>query len=162
MIVRETRCLGEIKKILCDPEIYRVISDDNRPSIEEFEPPLERGITYLGGYVDNEIIALMIYHTENERLYCHIQVLPEFREQYAKEFATKALNEQLEDSQECWCEIPICYVNVLRFAIGFGFEYVERQYKSYLNNGELIDIMVMRYTHGIRKKPNRFNSSKSG
>ena len=154
MIVRETRDLTEIKRILCHPEIYDCISDDYSPNAEEFEPPLFN-VKYIGGYVENEIIGVMIYHNKKGQMFCHIQVLPEFRKEYAEEFAGKALNEQLKDNDVVWAEVPDCYQNVLRFAKSFGFQIVDVYDDGYLKNGELSYMNVLRYTHGICKNYNR-------
>ena len=144
MIVRETKDLEEIKRILCNPEIYDCISDDHSPSLEEFEPPLFN-VTYIGGYVENEIIGVMIYHNKRGQTYCHIQVLPKFRKEYAEEFAAKALNEQLKTNDVVWAEIPDCYQNVLRFAKSFGFQIVDVGIDDYLKNGELSNMNILRY-----------------
>lgn len=149
MIVRETACRGEIEKILLDPVIYDCISDDNCPSIEEFKAPIGKGYTYIGGYSNNQIFGVMIYHNKNGKTYCHIQVLPEYRAEFAQEFAKKALDEQLQYGDEVWAEIPTCYDNVLRFALSFGFRQVDKQKDAYLKNGEKSDIIVLRYNHGL-------------
>ena len=62
MIVKKTTDLTDIKAILCDPFIYDTITDDNSPLAEDFEPPVNDDYLYIGGYVDGQIIALMVYH----------------------------------------------------------------------------------------------------
>lgn len=149
MIIRETVCRGEIEKILLDPVIYDCISDDNCPPIEEFKAPIGKGYTYIGGYSNNQIFGVMIYHNKSGKTYCHIQVLPEYRAEFSQEFAKKALDEQLQYGDEVWAEIPTCYDNVLRFALSFGFRQVDKQKDAYLKNGEKSDIIVLRYNHGL-------------
>jgi hypothetical protein len=142
LIVKETRSIAEIKKILCYPEIYKCISDDNSPPLNEFEPPSEA--MYVAGYVGSDIIGMMIYHVTEEGLKCHIQVLPEFRKKYAREFARMALEIGEAKNSSIYSEIPICYPNVIRFAKSFGFTETGSIKDGHLLNGEQYDVVILR------------------
>lgn len=142
MNVEETKDISEIKKILCYPEIYACISDDNSPPFDEYEPSLTA--TYVAGYVDSDIIGLMIYHTTEKGLKCHIQVLPEFRKEYAREFARMALEFGEAKNSSIYSEIPLCYPNVIRFAKSFGFTEIGIIKDNHLLDGVSFDVMVMR------------------
>lgn len=138
MKVIETKDLEDIKKVLCHPEIYRCISDDYCPESSEFEPPLSA--RYIAGYVDGDIIGLMIYHNMKEGLKCHIQVLPEYRKEYAREFAEMVLVKDVD----VYSEIPACYPNVIRFAKSFGFKEIGTIKDSHLKNGVNYDVIKFR------------------
>lgn len=142
MNIKETRDIAEIKKILCYPEIYRCISDDNSPPLEEFEPPPEA--IYVAGYVGSDIIGMMIYHKTEEGLKCHIQVLPEFRKKYAREFARMALEIGEAKNSSIYSEIPVCYPNVIRFAKSFGFTETGSIKEGHLLDGVKHDVMILR------------------
>ena len=147
MIVKKTQDIKEIRSVLCHPEIYPCIAGDGSPPHEEFEIPL-KGIEYYGCYVNDEIIGLVLYHVDNNRLFGHFQVLPEFRERYAEEFAKKTLSEQLKKHGAVYAEIPTCYPNVLRFVLGFGFKEIESSDEPYIKNGESYEIKILRCDNG--------------
>jgi hypothetical protein len=142
MILKETRDIAEIKKILCCPEIYKCIGDDNSPPIDEFEPPSQA--MYVAGYVDGDIIGLMIYHITEKGLKCHLQVLPEYRSKYAREFARMALEFGEAKNSSIYSETPVCYWHIIRFAKSFGFVEEGVIKDEFLLDGIRHDVMVMR------------------
>ncbi len=135
--------IDEIAKILKDPRIYEVISDDDDPPADQFEIPLT-GYEYVAGYVEDEIIGVMVYHQETGRLECHIQVLPEYRPQYARDFAAQALAYGKANGQPIFAEIPACYPNVIRFAESFGFQIIANQPDAYTKHGKASDLLTLR------------------
>ena len=141
MIVKETVNLEEIKAILCDPVIYDTISSDECPLIGEFEPPLN-GFLYYGGYVDNKIIALAVYHKYLDGDKYHPQVLPEFREKYAKKFVEQSL--KLKGTPILYAVIPDLYKSVLNFALKFGFKIVDKKLNSFVKNGKSYNDNILR------------------
>jgi len=140
LYIKETKDVNEIKKVLCHRDIYNCIADDNCPDSSEFEPPMDA--QYIAGYVDSDIIGLMIYHKVTGGLKCHIQVLPEFRKKYAREFARIALGEA--KNAIIYSEIPTCYPNVISFAKEFGFTETGIIKDSYPKNGVNYDVIEMR------------------
>ena len=147
LTVRETKDITEIKSVLCHPVIYDCISDDNCPTSDKFEPPM--GAQYIAGYVDNDIIGLMIYHRVTEGLKCHIQVLPEYRKLYSREFAQMALKFGEAKNATIFSEIPVCYPNVIKIAKEFGFKQIGIIRENYLKNGINFDVIKFRKGHGI-------------
>ena len=143
MIVKETTNIDEIKAVLCDPEIYDTISDDNDPELSKFEPPVTDKYLYVGGYVKGEIIALMVYHKYLDGNKCHVQVLTEFRKKYAKEFGEQSLI--FRGTRPLYAEIPDLYQNVLDFAKLNNFEIIERKDDGYIKSGVNYSINVLRY-----------------
>ena len=150
MNVFETIDVEEIKSVLCHPEIYPCISQDGNPTADEYEPPMN--VRYVGGYVDGVIMGIMIYHPYKDGLKCHVQVLPAFREKYAKEFGRIVLNFGEAKNAIIYADIPTCYPNVLAFAKGFGFEITGSIKDNYIRDGQSFDAITMRLNHGIRQR----------
>jgi len=143
MIVKETSNLEDIKAVLCHPEIYDCITDDNSPDVSEFEPPINDSYLYVGGYAKGEIIALMVYHRYLDGNECHVQVLPQFRKEYAKEFGEQSL--LFRGTLPLYAEIPDLYKNVLAFAKLNGFEVISSK-SGFIKNGIEYPISVLRFT----------------
>ena len=142
MIVKQTLDIAEIKKILCHPEIFKRISDDYSIPINEFEPPLE--CEYIAGYVNSNIIGLMIYNKVNERVKCHFQVLPEFRFKYSRQFVRMALDIGKAKNASIYAEIPNCYPEVVNFAKKSGFKIVGKIVNSCKKSGLFYDDIILR------------------
>ncbi len=143
MIVTATTNLTDIKAVLCNPAIYDTITDDNCPNIEDFEPPINNKYLYVGGYVDNEIIGLMVYHEYLDGNKCHVQVLPEHRKEHAKQFGEQSL--QYRGTRPLYAEIPDLYKNVLDFAILNDFKVIKRIDNGFIKNGVNYTVNVLRY-----------------
>ena len=141
----EIKNIEEIKKVLCRPVIYDCISDDNCPSSDQFDPPIVA--QYIAGYVDSDIIGIMIYHKVTGGLKCHIQVLPEYRKKYAREFARMALNREAKNV--IYSEIPVCYPNVISFAKEFGFTETGSIENNHLKDGVNYDVIKLRKENGV-------------
>ena len=140
MILQETKDLTEIKAVLCNPSIYDTITDDNCPISSEFEPPL-KGFRYIAGYVDGNVIALMVYHEYLDGSKCHVQVLPEYRKEYAKQFGEQSL--LFNGTRPLYAEIPELYKNVLEFAKINGFKVIDTKLNDYLKHGKTYNTKVL-------------------
>jgi hypothetical protein len=151
LIVKETIDESEMRAILCNPVIYDTIASDECPAINEFEIPFDNH-RYIGGFVNGEIIALMVYHTYKDGNKCHVQVLPEHRKEYGQKFGEQSL--MYRGTQPLYAEIASLYQNVLDFALTFGFETVDKKIADYKKNGLLYDTYIMRFNDGIHP---RFN-----
>lgn len=149
MIVKETTDLHEIKTIICNPAIYDTIASDKAPSLDDFEIPIDDEHLYVGGYVKGEIIALMVYHKHLDGNECHVQVLPDYRKEYAKRFGEQSLN--FRGTLPLYAEIPDLYKNVLSFALINGFEVINVRENDYIKNGKRYNTNVLRYKHGARR-----------
>jgi hypothetical protein len=146
MIARQTTDSAEIKRVMCHPDIYPRISDDTCPPADEFEPPVDRA-EFIGGYLDGEIFGLMIYHRKSKGIFCHLQVLPEYRQKYTREFTRMALAIGLSKNAHIYAEIPDCYPEVINLAKKYGFKPVEKVEAYRVNNGETIGSTVLRCDH---------------
>ena len=149
MIIEETSDIDLIRSILCRPEIYKTIIDDGCPPADQFTPPLENH-EYITGFASGEAVGLMVYHWNDGKYYCHIQVLPEFRKEHALEFARMALDIGLAKNLPIYAEIPTKYGNVIKFAESFGFESIETKKDAHLQDGKLYDVKVLRKDNGLR------------
>jgi len=148
VIVKETNNADDIKAILCQGAIYECITDDECPPVDEFEPPTDQNYTYIAGYVNGEIIAIMVYHKYLDGNECHIQVLPEFRKKHAREFAEQAL--MFRGTLPLYAEVPDLYKNVLNFALAHNFEVIDTKENDYIKNGKPYNTNVLRFKDGIR------------
>lgn len=133
--------IDTIKAILCHPAIYPVISSDLAPNPEDYTPNMS-GTVYLAGFVDDKVIGIMVYHECTDvALWCHIQVLPEYRKQYAAQFCNDAVDWAFAflGATKIVAQIPVIYENVIQFAERCGFVREGINRKSHLKNGELVD-----------------------
>lgn len=143
MIVKETTSADEIKAILCNGAIYECITGDNCPKADDFEPPIDKCYTYVAGYVNGVIMAIMVYHEYEDGNKCHVQVLPEYRKEYAREFGEQSL--EYRGTLPLYAEIPDLYKNVLNFAVSNNFEVIKVKENEYIKNGVFYDVNVLRY-----------------
>ena len=147
MIVKQTTNIAEIKAVLCNPAIYDTIDDDDSPKIEDYEPPINENYKYIGGYVNSQVVAIMIYHKYLDGNECHVQVLPDFRKEYARKFGEQSL--EFRGTRPLYAEIPDLYRNVLDFALLNNFKVIGIRKNDFMKNGKTYDIKVLRYKDGI-------------
>jgi hypothetical protein len=152
MIVKETTNQEQIRTILCNTLIYDTIASDDCPGVNDFDIPFD-GHRYVGGFVNGEIIALMVYHTYKDGNKCHVQVLPEHRKEYAQKFGEQSL--MFRGTQPLYAEIASLYQNVLDFALTFGFEVLDKNIADYKKNGQLYDTYILRFNDGFYTRLNR-------
>jgi len=133
----------EACKVLCHPEIYDVISDDNSIPADEFEP--SEDCEYIGGFIEDKLFAVMIYHEFRDGVKLHIQVLPEYREHLSIEFGRDGLEYGLSKNIPIYCDIPKIYPNVKRYAESFGFEVIEAISQCTEKNGIIGDSELLKY-----------------
>jgi hypothetical protein len=152
MIVKETTNQEQIRTILCNTLIYDTIASDDCLGVNDFDIPFD-GHRYVGGFVNGEIIALMVYHTYKDGNKCHVQVLPEHRKEYAQKFGEQSL--MFRGTQPLYAEIASLYQNVLDFALTFGFEVLDKNIADYKKNGQLYDTYILRFNDGFYTRLNR-------
>lgn len=133
-----------VRAILTHPDIYDRIAEDGTPLREDFIPSMI-GAAYVVGIVGAEPIGIVMYHPINVITWeCHVQVLPEYRAEFAKEFAQKAIQWAWDMGvQKLVAQIPFLYPNVRDFGLNVGFEVEGINRKSYLKNGQLHDQWYM-------------------
>lgn len=143
MIVKEITP-EEAKAILCRPDIYDTISDDDSPPASEFTPPDD--CQYIGGFAVGELIAVMIYHKFRDGEKLHIQILPEHRMNHAMEFGRLGLDIGKAKGRPIYADIPDAYPNVLRYAQSFGFDIIERINSGMKKNGIIVPTNILKLT----------------
>ena len=147
MIVMQTEDIDDIKKVLCDDSIYHLISNDKCPSSDEFEPPVNKDYTYIAGYVNGDIIALMIYHSYEDGNKCHFHVLPSYRLKYARDFAKKSL--EYRGELPLYVEISDLHKSTLNFALSNGFNKIGIKEGDKMISKSIYNINVLRYKNEL-------------
>ena len=117
--VRETADIEEVKKIVFDPEIYERISVEG---IDNPDLPTDN-VIYIGGYLDGEIIALMVYYIRENYTTCHVHVLRAHRAMFAVKFGRESL--KLRPCDTLFTNIPPFFPEVIKFAEHFGFKRIK-------------------------------------
>lgn len=136
---------ADIDAVLRHPEIWGRISSDESPKAQDWE--ISRRGVYLGGYVDGEVVAIMVFHEVGDSVgKCHIHTIPERRKEIAAEFAQGALEWYWTyfDHDRLLAEIPTLYPDVIGFAKKFGFEEVGIGQDPFLKSGQLYDKVILR------------------
>lgn len=115
--------LRAVREILIHPDIYPLISTDDGPESEFYFPTLGENVFILGK-INGKPMALLIGHPCNERAWwVHVQVLPEYRKDWAFHFGGVALDLmwRFTGAIKFMALIPDIYPNVARFAERCGF-----------------------------------------
>ena len=131
--VFETSNADEIRCILSDTDICDRISSDIGGSIDVDNLPISDKYTYIGGYVEGNIIALTIYAHKIDYSIMHFYVLPDYRLGFAREFAEKSL--KLKRPLPLFAITPECYMPVVNFAIKMGFKVYGMHEELFIKNG---------------------------
>jgi hypothetical protein len=118
--VEPTTDICLIKEVI--GSVYDEVTEDGDPEFEDYTPSVE-GRLYLAGYVNGDVIGIVVYCYHADRTMIHIMVRPEFRARYAGVLARKALRER---QGTIFTEIPDLYPNVIEFAKRFGFKVIDR------------------------------------
>lgn len=147
MRASETTDLDEIRAVICHPEIYPLISDDECPPADDFEIPLD-GFTYIAGFNGGELVSMMVYHQFRDGIKLHMHVLPGHRN-LSREFGSLCLPELTKHNLPVYAEIPEIYENVIKYSIEFGFEIIDTEPKAYLKGGQRHDVFILRLRNGI-------------
>ena len=117
MIVKEIFDLEEIGKIFFDPEIYE------RIRVGEVKPELPtKNTRYIGGYLEDELIGVIVYYKRKKYTTCHIQVLKAHRAASAVKFGRMAL--KLSKTKVLFTNVPRRFPDVIRFVKYFNFKHV--------------------------------------
>jgi len=143
MDIKESFNVDDIKEVLCHPAIYDSITDDGCTLAESFEPPMNDEYQYIVGYVKGVPIGVMVYHKYRDGNECHVQVLPEYRKEYSKQFGQQSL--EFRGTAPLYAQIPDLYKNVLDFALLNNFKLIEKIDDGYIKNGVKHLVNVLKY-----------------
>lgn len=130
LVVMKTTNKDKVLSVLLHEDIRDVIADDN--GVVDFDI---EDHTFLIGETEKRPVAVMIY-TKKDGWFCHFQVLPEARKNYADEFAKRSLKWFWKSisADNIQADIPEIYPNVIKFAEKQGFKHKKTLEKSYVKN----------------------------
>lgn len=119
MIIKQTFNAEEIKDVLCHPEIFPEIKGDYDIKPEDFDPPLEDTVYFVG--YEEELIGVCCYHGFKDGLKIHPNVLPKYRLKYGRGFVSLCVS-----MIECplYAEIPNHRKRLLNLAKKLGFDSI--------------------------------------
>lgn len=126
--------------MLIHPKVFDTISEDGVRDLPE-----NVGAGYLCGYVP-ELIGCFIIHPQNRIcMDVHVQVLPEHRKRWAREFGKAVIEWTWENTsaQKLVAQIPFLYPNVMEFAREMGFEVEGVNTQSFRKKGKIWDQWYM-------------------
>lgn len=143
-------CKDSARRVILHPDIVATIAEDD---VEWTELP--DGPIYLTGFVGNDIIGCFIIERRSRATAAvHVQVLPDYRKDYAECFGRAVLDWTWANTslEKLTAEIPVIYPNVLAFAERMGFEQEGLNRKCFWKNGVLNDswyVGLMREKHEL-------------
>lgn len=119
-MIKQTFNSDEIKKVLCEPSVFKDIKGDHDIQPQDFEPPLDQ-CAYFGGYDETGIYAVACYHPFRDGLKYHPNVLPSHRKKHGKDFV-----QYTATMIECpiYAEIPNGRKRLINLAKKLGFDSI--------------------------------------
>lgn len=127
MIDIRTPSGDELKRVLFDPWVWDRISEDFAPAQDQIgEIPPAR---WFVAYADGVPCGYAATHATEDGEKLHFAMLPAYRMR-AREF----LRGVLDRVGKVYCEIPVCYPELINFARKGGFVPVG-EYGTYLKHG---------------------------
>ena len=122
-------------QVIFHPEVVADISEDDAKM-----DSLPTGPIYLVGLVGNEPIGAFVIEKRGRfHASVHVQVIPEYRKQYASEFGRQVIEWTWAntDLEKLTAEIPETHPNVAMFAMRMGFEIEGCNRRSIMKGGKL-------------------------
>ena len=122
--------------VLSDPEIFDTISEDGMKVVK-----MPDGVLYLCGYAPELIGCFIVHKTSGISGSCHVQVLPEHREEHTDRFCHDVIEWVWDNTEllKLTAEIPFLYPNVRDCALRHGFEIEGVNKLSFRKNGKIHD-----------------------
>lgn len=151
--VKETFDADEIRRVMCDPEIFERISSDGTVNAEDWHPTINENDRWLAAYVDGELAGVLNTHPLNPVCWeGHIQILKPFR-RYAHHLFRLALAWAWQNTpaEKVVVQIPAIYLDVIEFVKAHGFSVEGVNTRSIKKYGVLLDQIHMgleRVNHG--------------
>ena len=148
MIVTITKDAARIKRILTDPEIWPLITDDSVTATpDDYEPPISDEFMYLMARENGEDIGLAVFEVDLYDLvaFVHIQVLPPYRKQFADQFAGQVVAFGLDAFERMYADVPVNFPNVIKFAERHGFVISDTLDSQAVYDGVGYDVVRMRH-----------------
>ena len=148
MEIVRTRDMKLANSILSNPAIDRTIRGNSTDSIY---PSNRNNHIYFTSFINDRPIGLVIMHLDKyEEWQIHIQILPEYRLDYAEEFGVAGMQWIWDntDIDTLNAKIPECYPNVKDFALLMGFRIVDLIPDDYIEGTESFGRWVLRIDKG--------------
>ena len=131
-----------IKRIITDPEVYPMVSDDGSPAPEDFQPVIAPNVLYVLVRIEGTIAGLWILLPSNSFCYeIHTVLLPWCRGRRAFE-AAKQLGPWLWENtriERVFTNVPEFNKEALLFARVSGMIQFGKNVKSFKKGGMLYD-----------------------
>lgn len=137
-----------VRKILTVPKLYDVITEDNSPPRDEFQPIMHPDVIYLLAVRDKKVLGVFVVHPLNRTVAVgHANFLPNQwgeREQN-KQIGQAALQWVWDNTeyQKIVTTVPVIYKHVLAYTQRIGMKREGMMRKSHLKHGELHDQYYM-------------------
>lgn len=145
MIVERTYDEEEITSVITHPDIWERLVSDHSPAKEQWRPNLNDSVIALAGRIP-ELIGIATYIKSSPIVYrAHFQVLPEYRKEYALDFALSSVEWMKENTsaEKLVAEIPEYHPNVIGFAHKTGFVVEGINTQSIKKDGKLYNQFYM-------------------
>lgn len=144
VIIERTTNPRIIKRILTVPDLWELITEDDSPSPEEYEPIVHDSMYYLLARKGNKVIGLFVVHPLTTTLAIgHVNILPS---QWGNRKQNKLIGEKaiqwIWDNTEIdkiVATVPVIYKKVLAYTQRIGMKREGICRKSYKKHGELHD-----------------------
>lgn len=137
-----------IKSVMLHPDIWETCAEDGQhPAMFEPETEADCWLNVLRG---TSLVGMYNVHAHNSvTLEIHAQILPEYREECAKESSRQVLQWILDNApeyQKVIAQIPTLYPNVKHFTMNAGFQEEGINRLSYMKNGKLYNQWLLGIT----------------
>jgi RimJ/RimL family protein N-acetyltransferase len=144
--VRKTDDIDLIKRIFTEPENYYCLVDDGSASIEDFEPLINEGITYLA--LGEEQGIVMYYPTNHSSFDIHICMTTLCRGRDAIELGKESISWIFENTSamKINARVPTCNTKVFHYAVSVGFEQEGIDVQGFMKDGILYDQFILGIT----------------
>ena len=135
-----------IKGIVCDPEVFRTVSDDGMSS-GDFTPEVNDECWLITEAESTPVAAYNFHALNSITLQMHVHVLPLFRLSHAREATKAALSWIVSNSPAGFAKvvifIPSVYPKVVNFAKKFGFKVEGINTNSDMVGGAICDRVMI-------------------
>jgi len=115
--------------------------------ISEGDGSLDPEYQYLGIDTDEGLIGFWVVHYTSLTTLCiHINIIDRFRDEYALESGWFFLDHvfgSIPDLIRVECEIPSCYIDVLKFTQKFGFKVEGIKRNAVTRDKKLQDVQIL-------------------
>lgn len=139
-------CLMELIAIT-HREAGAIIDNELMGRISELDGSLNPEHQYLGISTDDGLIGFWAAHyTSGTTLHIHINIIERFRNDYALDsgwFFLEHIFNTIPELVRVECEIPSCYIDVIKFTQKFGFKIEGIKRNAITRNEQLQDVQML-------------------